>query len=129
MLWKDISWSCSCFPVGILYTLPTKHEKNSATDVDWSKIVADIAHSIALAIKGKQQKGEKIVLGLATGSSPLKVYSELIRMHREEGLSFHNVVTFNLDEYYPILPDNIESYHYFMHEYLFNHIDNIPREC
>ena len=91
-----------------------------------------IAHSIALAIKGKQQKGEKIVLGLATGSSPLKVYSELIRMHREEGLSFHNVVTFNLDEYYPILPDNIESYHYFMHEYLFNHIDipgnqiNIP---
>jgi len=62
-------------------------------------------------------------LGLATGASPIKVYDELIRMHREEGLSFKNVITFNLDEYYPMDPLNPNSYHYFMDQYLFNHID------
>ncbi len=86
-----------------------------------------IAQSIALAIRQKQQDGEKIVLGLATGSSPIKIYDELVRMHREEGLSFHNVVTFNLDEYYPISPNSQQSYVRFMNEYLFDHID-IPKE-
>jgi glucosamine-6-phosphate deaminase len=86
-----------------------------------------IAHSISLAIKAKQQRGQNIVLGLATGSSPLKIYAELIRMHQEEGLSFYNVITFNLDEYYPIPPNDPESYNYFMNEYLFKHID-IPAE-
>jgi len=65
-------------------------------------------------------------LGLATGSSPIVVYDELIRMHKEEGLSFANVITFNLDEYYPMDKKNIQSYHYFMHENLFNHIDILP---
>ena len=51
-------------------------------------------------------KNEKCVLGLATGSSPLSIYKELIRMHKEDGLSFHNVITFNLDEYYPISKDS-----------------------
>ena len=67
------------------------------------------------------------MLGLATGSTPLRVYKELIRMHKEEGLSFKNVVTFNLDEYYPILKTDPESYNYYMDFNLFNHID-IPRE-
>ena len=71
---------------------------------------AHIARSIALAIRQKQQDGEHIVLGLATGSSPIKVYEELVRLHREESLSFKNVVTFNLDEYYPMLPDAQQSY-------------------
>lgn len=86
-----------------------------------------IAKSIALAIQQKQQEGEHIVLGLATGSSPIPVYNELVRMHREEGLSFHNVVTFNLDEYYPMNPESQQSYVHFMREYLFDHVD-IPRE-
>jgi glucosamine-6-phosphate deaminase len=86
-----------------------------------------IARSIALAIRQKQQDGEHIVLGLATGSSPIKVYEELVRMHREERLSFHNVVTFNLDEYYPMAPEAQQSYVRFMREYLFDHID-IPKE-
>ncbi|TAK44916.1 MAG: glucosamine-6-phosphate deaminase, partial [Saprospiraceae bacterium] len=86
-----------------------------------------VARSIALAIRQRQQDGEKIVLGLATGSSPIKVYQELVRMHREEGLSFHNVVTFNLDEYYPMQPDAAQSYVYFMNEHLFGHV-NIPKE-
>ena len=85
-----------------------------------------VAHSIALAIRQKQQEGEKIVLGLATGSSPIGVYKELVRLHKEQDLSFKNVVTFNLDEYYPISPDSEQSYVRFMHEYLFDHIDIDP---
>jgi glucosamine-6-phosphate deaminase len=86
-----------------------------------------VARSIALAIRQKQQDGEKIVLGLATGSSPIKVYQELVRLHREDNLSFHNVVTFNLDEYYPMERDAEQSYWRFMHEHLFDHVD-IPKE-
>jgi glucosamine-6-phosphate deaminase len=82
-----------------------------------------IARYIALCIRQKQQENEHIVLGLATGSSPIKIYNELVRMHKEEGLSFYNVVTFNLDEYYPMQPDSNQSYVKFMNEYLFNHID------
>jgi len=82
-----------------------------------------IARYIALCIRQKQQDNELIVLGLATGSSPIKIYNELVRMHREEGLSFTNVVTFNLDEYYPMQPDSNQSYVKFMNEFLFNHID------
>lgn len=85
-----------------------------------------IAASIGLSIRQKQQEGENIVLGLATGSSPIKVYDELVRMHKEEGLSFANVITFNLDEYYPINPDSQQSYVRFMHEYLFDHVDILP---
>lgn len=86
-----------------------------------------VARSIALAIRQKQQEGENIVLGLATGSSPIQVYQELVRMHREEGLSFANVITFNLDEYYPMQPDAPQSYVRFMREYLFDHIDIKPQ--
>src|SRR5207247_4995756 len=66
------------------------------------------------------------VLGLATGSTPLGVYRELIRLHREEGLSFGRVVTFNLDEYYPMEPESIHSYRRFMWENLFRHVDIEP---
>lgn len=86
-----------------------------------------VAKEIADLIIDKQAKGEMCVLGLATGSSPIKVYEELVRMHKEEGLRFSNVITFNLDEYYPMSKDNIQSYHYFMHEHLFNHVDILPK--
>ena len=86
-----------------------------------------VARSIALAIRQKQQDGENIVLGLATGSSPIQVYRELVRLHREEGLSFYNVITFNLDEYYPMPKEAPQSYWRFMHEHLFDHVD-VPRE-
>ncbi len=85
-----------------------------------------IANSIALALRSKQQRGKNLVVGLATGSSPIRVYAELIRMHKEEGLSFKNMIAFNLDEYYPIAPEHPESYHNFMAEYLFDHIDIDP---
>ncbi|WP_298286724.1 glucosamine-6-phosphate deaminase [uncultured Lutibacter sp.] len=85
-----------------------------------------VAQEIADLIKSKQVKNELCILGLATGSSPIKVYEELVRMHNEEGLSFKNVVTFNLDEYYPMDKSSVHSYYYFMHQHLFNHIDIDP---
>ena len=85
-----------------------------------------VAKEIADLIKEKSKNNEHCVLGLATGSSPIKVYEELVRMHKDEGLSFENVITFNLDEYYSMEKENIQSYHYFMHEHLFNHIDILP---
>ncbi len=88
-----------------------------------AKIVAGI---IAGVIRKKQSLGEMAVLGLATGSSPVKIYKELVRLHKEEGLSFKNVITFNLDEYYPMDPASEKSYVYFMHKHLFDHIDIDP---
>ena len=85
-----------------------------------------VAQKIAELIKGKQSKGELCVLGLATGTTPIKMYAELVRMHKEEGLSFKNVVSFNLDEYYPIDKDAYQSYWSFMHRHLFNHVDIDP---
>lgn len=88
-----------------------------------SKIVAQ---EIAELIKDKATQNRTCVLGLATGSSPIDVYEELVRMHQEDGLSFKNVISFNLDEYYPMEKENIQSYWYFMHQHLFNHIDILP---
>jgi glucosamine-6-phosphate deaminase len=85
-----------------------------------------IAHIIAELILEKQKNNESCVLGLATGSSPLSVYRELVRLHKEEGLSFQNVITFNLDEYFPLSSQDVQSYFYFMHENLFNHVDIKP---
>lgn len=85
-----------------------------------------VAQEVAHLIREKQKKGEDCVLGLATGSTPITFYNELVRLHKEEGLSFKNVITFNLDEYYPIEKDALQSYWSFMHHYLFNHIDIDP---
>ncbi|MCB0495547.1 MAG: glucosamine-6-phosphate deaminase [Cyclobacteriaceae bacterium] len=82
-----------------------------------------IARRIASLIKQKQKEDKMAILGLATGSSPIEVYNELVRLHKEEGLSFKNVVSFNLDEYYQLKPEALQSYHKFMDDYLFNHID------
>ena len=89
-----------------------------------SKFVAD---QIATLIRAKQKKNEKCVLGLATGSTPKSLYAELVRMYREEKLSFKNVITFNLDEYYPIDNDALQSYNRFMRSNLFDHIDINPK--
>lgn len=86
-----------------------------------------VAAEIADLIRRKDGDGKRAVLGLATGSTPVPVYRELIRMHKEEGLSFHNVVCFNLDEYYPLERSHRESYWRFMQDQLFSHID-IPAD-
>ena len=82
-----------------------------------------IAFQIFTAIEQKKQNNEHLVLGLATGSTPIPMYQELIRLHQEANLSFENVYTFNLDEYCGLSENHSESYHYFMHKHLFDHID------
>ena len=93
---------------------------------DSSEAIKAIAAQISELIKEKAEKGGYAVLGLATGSTPVGVYDELVRMHQNEGLSFKNVITFNLDEYFPMDPNSLQSYVRFMNEHLFNHID-IPK--
>jgi glucosamine-6-phosphate deaminase len=100
---------------------------------DHDRIGCLVARRIAELIKARRAAGKRPVLGLATGSTPVGVYRELIRMHHDEGLSFADVVTFNLDEYYPMDPASIHSYHRFMWENLFSQLDisaanvHIPR--
>lgn len=90
------------------------------------EIARRIADRIAEIIRARRAEGRRPVLGLATGSTPIGIYRELIRKHREEGLDFSDVVTFNLDEYYPMDPESIHSYHRFMWENLFEHVNIRP---
>lgn len=85
-----------------------------------------LAARIAEVIQERRAAGGRAVLGLATGSTPIGIYRELIRLHREEGLDFSDVVTFNLDEYYPMAPESIHSLRRFMAENLFDHINIRP---
>ncbi len=84
-----------------------------------------VAKRIAGLIEEGKTVGQHVVLGLPTGSTPIGVYQVLIQMHRNEGLDFSGVITFNIDEYYPMQPDSLQSYHRFMRENFFDHI-NIP---
>src|SRR6195952_4674453 len=105
----------------------TRYEKLPVSVFTNQQIASvSVAKRIAALIRSKQAAGEKAVLGLATGVTPVGVYSELVRLHREEGLSFANVITFNLDEYYPMKPKAAQSYVTFMNENLFSHIDIEP---
>jgi glucosamine-6-phosphate deaminase len=99
-----------------------------ATEIvdDPGALAGRVAGRIAELIRERGPHGKRLVLGLASGSTPLGVYRELIRMHRDEGLSFAHVETFNLDEYYPMASDSIHSYRRFMDENLFDHIDIPP---
>ncbi|MEI6948621.1 glucosamine-6-phosphate deaminase [Paraflavisolibacter sp. H34] len=87
------------------------------------------AAEIAALIRERQEEGRYAVLGLATGSTPKKVYQELIALHRQEGLSFRNVIAFNLDEYYGLEREDPRSYYTFMQENLFRHTDILPQNC
>ena len=90
-----------------------------------SELARQAARQVRTLIEAKAAAGARAILGLPTGSTPIGVYQELVRMHREDGLDFSNVVTFNIDEYVPMQPDSLQSYHRFMHENLFDHI-NVP---
>src|ERR1700761_6573519 len=90
---------------------------------DQKEASVSVAKRIADLVRSKADRGEQAVLGLATGVTPVGVYAELVRLHKEEGLSFSNVITFNLDEYYPMKPKAAQSYVTFMNENLFNHVD------
>jgi glucosamine-6-phosphate deaminase len=83
----------------------------------------EMSREAAKIISSKLRKKPDLVLGLATGSTPLGLYKELIRMHKEEGLDFSKVTTFNLDEYVGLSPAHDQSYHYFMYENFLNYIN------
>ena len=106
----------------------------------YEDIARQVACRIADLIRERGNAGQPAVLGLATGSTPIGIYRELIRLHRAEGLDFSHVVTFNLDEYYPMPPESLHSYHRFMRENFFEHVNlskrnvhiprgDIPREA
>jgi len=99
---------------------------NTVVFEDSSAASKEVAQEIAELIKLKQKANEPCILGLATGSTPKGLYAELVRLHKEEGLSFKNVITFNLDEYYPMEPDSIHSYVRFMKELLMDQVDILP---
>lgn len=101
--------------------IPTLMFRNSK---EAAKHVATMVESL---IRENNAAGKPTVLGLPTGSTPVGVYRELIRMHKEEELDFSLVVTFNLDEYFPMPPDSMHSYNRWMHANLFDHV-NIPAE-
>ncbi len=82
-----------------------------------------VAGEVAAVIREKQLKGKPCLIGLAAGSTMVALFNELVRMHQEEGLSFKNVITFNIDEFYPMEPDSIQSYVRFMHEHLLDLVD------
>ncbi|KAK8837795.1 hypothetical protein M9Y10_036333 [Tritrichomonas musculus] len=92
-----------------------------------NEAVRTVAQEIAKLIRSKEAEGKKCVLGLATGSSPIRLYAELVRMHKEENLSFKNVITFNLDEYLPMEKESKHSYWHFMHYHLFDKVDIDPK--
>lgn len=85
----------------------------------------EVSREAARVVSNMLREKPSSILGLATGSTPLDLYNELIRMYKEEGLDFSKVTTFNLDEYIGLPPSHPESYHYFMYENLFKHI-NVP---
>lgn len=85
------------------------------------------SHEAALGVARLLRTKPDAVLGLATGSTPLPLYHELIQMHRKDGLNFSRVTTFNLDEYIGLPAEHPQSYHHFMWENLFRHL-NIPKE-
>ncbi|MDE2944199.1 MAG: glucosamine-6-phosphate deaminase [Gemmatimonadota bacterium] len=96
---------------------------------DHDSIAAEVAGRIAALLRERAENGRPAVLGLATGATPVGVYRELIRLHRDEGLDFSNAVAFNLDEYFPMRPGSLHSYHRYMREHLFDHVNIAPEHC
>src|SRR5207237_9980204 len=107
--------------------MASSKERVPVVVVEYDEIAKTIAKRIAEIIKERRREGGHAVLGLATGSTPIGIYRELIKMHREEGLDFSDVVTFNLDEYYPMKPEIIHRYHRFMRANLCIHINVKPQ--
>ena len=123
----DAAWQCPASRRYICRIMSTPPEKiRTLVFDDHAELARVVAARIAALIRDRQADARPVVLGLATGSTPIGVYRELIRLHQEEGLSFAHVVTFNLDEYWPMQPEAMHSYHRFMWENFFAHVDISP---
>src|SRR5687768_10274322 len=106
--------------------MATSRERVPVQVLEHDQIAMVLAGRIAALVRARAAEGRAAVLGLATGSTPIGIYRELIRLHEQEGLDFSHVVSFNLDEYYPMSPDSIHSYYRYMWENLFAHINIAP---
>ncbi len=93
---------------------------------DAARAARDVGAEIAELMRAKARRGEVLVLGLATGKTPIEIYREFARLHRDEGLSFARVATFNLDEYVGIAPSDPRSFRAWMQRELFDHVDFAP---
>jgi glucosamine-6-phosphate deaminase len=93
---------------------------------DHHDAILEVANKICTRVVEHQQHGRMLVLGLAAGNTPLGLFDELVRRHREEGLSFRNVIAFNLGEYYLIDPHSPQSFHSYMRRHFFDHVDILP---
>jgi glucosamine-6-phosphate deaminase len=102
---------------------PQVRERIPVVIAEYDEVSRVIARRIADVIAERRKAGDHAVLGLATGSTPIGIYRELARLHREEGVDFSDVVTFNLDEYFPMRPESIHSYNRYMWENLFDEIN------
>jgi len=91
-----------------------------------AKDYEDLSHKAASIVAGQLLLKDDSVLGLATGSTPMKMYQELVKMHLEKNLDFSEVKTFNLDEYIGLNPENENSYHYYMRENFFKYVNISP---
>src|SRR5215469_8222082 len=85
-----------------------------------------VAKQVAALIKEKAAKSEMCVLGFITGSTAVSIYEHLTYLHKREGLSFKNVIAFNIDEYYPLAKTELQSRYNYLHEYLFDEVDILP---
>jgi glucosamine-6-phosphate deaminase len=94
----------------------------------WQASVVAAEHMIKVIQTAHDERG-RAVLGLATGSTPSAVYAQLVERHRTAFLSFQNITTYNLDEYYPISPLDPKSYRFYMHRHLFSHVDIPPNRA
>jgi glucosamine-6-phosphate deaminase len=104
-----------------------RYERVSVSIFTDAEIASDlVAKQVAAHIREKAARNEMCVLGLITGSTAMGVYEELVRLHNKEGLSFKNVIVFNIDEYYPIAQDELQSRNKYLHEYLFDEVDILP---
>lgn len=121
--WRNLS-----FKMLSAHVLPSCHFEHVPIALFGGSLDASraVAGEMAAVIRARQREGRACVLGLATGSTPVSVYAELVRLHREEQLSFANVTTFNLDEYFPLPPTHPQSYRHFMRTHLFDHVDVDP---
>jgi glucosamine-6-phosphate deaminase len=105
---------------------PQVRERIPVVIAEYDEVSRRIARRIADVIAERRKAGAHAVLGLATGSTPIGIYRELARLHREEGVDFSDVITFNLDEYFPMRPESIHSYNRYMWENLFDEINVRP---
>jgi glucosamine-6-phosphate deaminase len=110
---------------------PSRERERLTTHVvpDSDDLAGVLADRIVEVIHREVARKGRCVLGLATGSTPIGIYRELIRRHRAGEVSFARVTTFNLDEYYGLPPDSLQSYHRYMREHLFDHIDIPPGQA